>query len=113
LRATLRHRPVRILLGEVRGGEAFDLLHALNTGHSGSLSTFHANAAEQALTRFASCVLQSGVDLPYGAIRLGIAECVQWVVHLERRHGRRVVTQIARVRRYDAALDKYELEVAS
>ena len=113
LRATLRHRPDRILLGEVRGGEAFDLLQALNTGHSGTLSTIHANAAEQALTRFASCVLQSGVDLPYAAIRLGIAECVQLVVHLERRHGQRLVRQVMRVRRYDPAADKYDLEVAS
>ena len=48
-----------------RGGEAFDLLQAFNTGHSGTLSTIHANSAEQALSRFASCVLQSGVDLPY------------------------------------------------
>src|SRR5207247_116628 len=71
LRATLRHRPDRILLGEVRGGEAFDLLQALNTGHSGTMSTIHANSAEQALSRFASCVLQSGVDLPYAAVRLG------------------------------------------
>jgi pilus assembly protein CpaF len=109
LRASLRHRPDRILLGEVRGGEAFDLLQALNTGHSGTLSTIHANSAEQALSRFASCVLQSGVDLPYQAVRLGIAECLQLLVHLERRQGRRVVTQVARVRRYDPVADKYEL----
>ena len=110
LRATLRHRPDRILVGEVRGGEAFDLLQALNTGHSGTLSTIHANSAEQALRRFTTCVLQSGVDLPYAAIRHGIAECVQLLVHLERRHGRRVVTQVVRVRRYDAGTDAYDLE---
>src|SRR5204862_6806594 len=57
LRATLRHRPDRILVGEVRGGEAFDLLQALNTGHAGSVSTIHANSAEQALARFSSCVV--------------------------------------------------------
>jgi pilus assembly protein CpaF len=62
LRAALRHRPDRIILGEVRGGEAFDLLQALNTGHSGTLSTIHANSAEQTINRLASCVLQSGVD---------------------------------------------------
>lgn len=110
LRATLRHRPDRILVGEVRGGEAFDLLQALNTGHSGTLSTIHANSAEQALSRFASCVLQAGVDLPYPAIRHGIAECLQLLVHLERRHARRVVTQVVRVRRYDAGTDRYDLE---
>jgi pilus assembly protein CpaF len=113
LRATLRHRPDRILLGEVRGGEAFDLLQALNTGHSGTLSTIHANSAEQALTRFASCVMQAGVDVPYQAVRLGIAECLQLLVHLERRHGQRVVRQVVRVRRYDAAADRYALEEAS
>ena len=113
LRATLRHRPDRILLGEVRGGEAFDLLQAMNTGHSGTLSTIHANSAEQALSRFASCVLQSGVDLPYQAVRLGIAECLQLLVHLDRRQGRRVVRQVVRVRRYDPATDTYELAEAS
>lgn len=112
LRATLRHRPDRILLGEVRGGEAFDLLQALNTGHSGTLSTIHANSAEQALSRFASCVVQSGIDLPYQAVRLGIAECLQLLVHLERRQGRRVVRQVVRLRRYDAAADQYELAEA-
>ena len=61
LRASLRHRPDRIILGEVRSGEAFDLLQLLNTGHAGTLSTIHANSAKQALARFTSCVLQSGV----------------------------------------------------
>src|SRR5690606_4999337 len=110
LRATLRHRPDRIILGEVRGGEAYDLLQALNTGHSGTLSTIHANSAEQALRRFTSCVLQSGVELPYAAIRFGIAECLQVLVHLERRAGRRVVTELVKVRRYDAATDTYDLD---
>lgn len=68
LRATLRHRPDRILLGEVRGAEAFDLLQALNTGHLGSLSTIHANSAEQALTRLAHCVLMANVGLPHPSI---------------------------------------------
>jgi len=63
LKAALRHRPDRIILGEIRGGEAFDLLQLLNTGHSGSLSTVHATSAKQGLARFTSCVLQSGVDL--------------------------------------------------
>ena len=110
LRATLRHRPDRILVGEVRGGEAFDLLQALNTGHSGTLSTIHANSAEQALSRFTSCVLQSGVDLPYAAIRFGMSECLQILAHLERRHNQRVLTQLMRVRHFDAAADRYDLE---
>jgi pilus assembly protein CpaF len=110
VRATLRHRPDRILVGEVRGGEAFDLLQALNTGHSGTVSTIHANSAEQALSRFTFCVLQSGIDVPYRAIRHGIAECLQLLVHLERRQGRRVVTQLTRLRQYEPATDQYHLE---
>ena len=69
VRATLRHRPDRILVGEVRGSEAFDLLQALNTGHLGSLTTIHANSAEQALTRLAHCVLTANVGLPHQSIR--------------------------------------------
>src|SRR5262249_39066655 len=80
LRAALRHRPDRIIVGEVRGSEAYDLLEALNPGHAGSLSTIHANSATQALNRFASCVTQSGVDLPYDVIRHQIHACVQLVI---------------------------------
>jgi pilus assembly protein CpaF len=107
LRATLRHRPDRIILGEVRGGEAFDLLQALNTGHSGTLSTVHANSAAQSLSRFTSCVLQSGVELPYQAIRANIADAVDLVIHLERRHGRRVVAEALRLERFDPQADRY------
>ena len=110
LRATLRHRPDRIILGEVRGGEAFDLLQALNTGHSGTLSTIHANSAEQAVTRFTSCVLQSGIELPYRAIRSNIGDAVQFLLHIERRSGRRYVAQLLRLIRYDAGQDKYDFE---
>jgi pilus assembly protein CpaF len=111
LRATLRHRPDRIIVGEVRGEEAFDLLQALNTGHAGTLSTIHANAAEQALARLASCVMQGGLELPYQAVRQQIADAVQYVVHLARRSGQRQVTELVRVHRYDSAHDRYELEV--
>jgi pilus assembly protein CpaF len=110
LRATLRHRPDRIILGEVRGGEAFDLLQALNTGHSGTLSTIHANSAEQAVTRFTSCVLQSGIELPYRAIRSNIGDAVQLLLHIERRSGRRYVAQLLRLVRYDAGRDQYDFE---
>lgn len=107
LRATLRHRPDRIILGEVRGGEAFDLLQALNTGHSGTLSTIHANSAQQALTRFTNCVLQSGVELPYQAIRANIGDAVHLLIHLERRHGRRIVAEAMHLDRFDAQADCY------
>jgi len=110
LRATLRLRPDRILLGEVRGGEAFDLLQALNTGHEGSLCTIHANSAESALSRFTSCVLQSGIELPYAAIRASIAEALNLVLHIERRHGRRFVAEVLRIKRYLPPEDRYEFD---
>jgi pilus assembly protein CpaF len=111
LKATLRHRPDRIIVGEVRGGEAFDLLQALNTGHAGSLATIHANSAEQALARLASCVVQSGIELPYPAVRAQIAEAIDLVLHLGRHHGRRVVQELIGVGRYDAAVDRYDTSV--
>jgi pilus assembly protein CpaF len=110
LKTTLRLRPDRILLGEVRGGEAFDLLQALNTGHSGTLATLHANSAGLALARFTTCVLMSGIGLPYRAVRTNIAEALNLLVHIERRGGQRFVTQVYGVRGYDAALDRYDLE---
>jgi hypothetical protein len=99
----------RIIVGEVRGGEAFDLLQALNTGHAGTLSTIHANTAEQALTRLASCVVQSGIELPYQAVRHQIADAIDLVLHLARRQGSRVVDELVQVSRYDVERDRYEL----
>jgi pilus assembly protein CpaF len=110
LRATLRHRPDRILVGEVRGGEAFDLLQALNTGHSGTLSTIHANSAKLAVSRFITCVLQSGIDLPYRAIQSNIADALDLILHVERRSGRRYLAELLRLGGYDAVHDHYEYE---
>ena len=110
LRATLRHRPDRIIVGEVRGGEAFDLLQALNTGHAGTLSTIHANSATQALARLASCALQGGVELPYQAIRQQIADAIHLVLHLSRTQRRRCVREVILVEGYNGACDAYELE---
>jgi pilus assembly protein CpaF len=108
LKAALRHRPDRIILGEIRGGEAFDLLQLLNTGHSGTLSTIHANSARQGLARFTSCVLQSGVDLPYRAVKTNIADSLNVVVHIERRPGRRYVSEILEVNGYDPDADLFD-----
>ena len=110
LRATLRHRPDRILLGEVRGAEAFDLLQALNTGHMGSLSTIHGNSAEQALTRLAHCVLTANVGLPHRSICEAITFAIHLVVHVARVSGRRRVTEVMRVRGYDAGEERFRLE---
>ena len=109
VRASLRHRPDRLLIGEVRGAEAFDLLQAWNTGHAGSLSTIHANSAAQAVARFTNCVLQADVGLPYPAVRALIAESVGLLVHLARRGAHRVVTELARVERYEHAGDRFVL----
>src|SRR5579862_4253582 len=110
LRATLRHRPDRIILGEIRGGEAFDLLQLLNTGHSGTLSTVHATAAAQGLSRFTSCVLQSGIELPYRAIKSNIADSLHLIVHLERRPGRRFVSTVLEIEGYDPESDLYRFK---
>jgi pilus assembly protein CpaF len=110
VRATLRHRPDRILVGEVRGAEAFDLLQALNTGHMGSLSTIHANSAEQALTRLAHCVLMANVGLPHASIREAIALAIHLVVHLDRVGDLRRVTHVVQVCGYDAHRDQFVLE---
>jgi len=109
LKASLRHRPDRILLGEIRGAEAFDLLQLLNTGHSGTLSTVHANSAKQALNRFITCVLQSGVELPYRAIKINIADSLNILIHLERRPGRRFVSEVAEISGYESEIDRYNL----
>jgi pilus assembly protein CpaF len=108
LKAALRHRPDRILLGEVCGSEAFDLLQLLNTGHAGTISTIHANSAREGLSRFTSCVLQSGIEVPYRAIKSSIADSLNVVVHVERRPGRRTITEMVEVRRYDPDSDRFD-----
>jgi pilus assembly protein CpaF len=110
LRASLRHRPDRILVGEVRGAEAFDLLQALNTGHLGSMSTIHANSAEQALTRLAHCVLTANVGLPHRSTREAIALAIHIVAHIARVNGRRQVTELLAITGYDSPHDRFVLK---
>jgi len=110
LKAALRHRPDRIIVGEVRGGEAFDLLQALNTGHAGSLCTLHANSARQAVTRFADCVLQSGIELPHQAIMANIGSAVDFLVHIGRVKGQRTVSDIVAVQGFDNEKNECQLE---
>jgi pilus assembly protein CpaF len=98
VRAALRMRPDRLIVGEVRGGEALDMLQACNTGHDGSLSTLHANSARDALSRLETLVLYAGVALPVAAVRAQIASAIDILVQVAReRHGRRVVTEVAEV----------------
>jgi pilus assembly protein CpaF len=98
LRNALRMRPDRIIIGEVRGAEAFDMLQAMNTGHDGSISTIHANSARDALTRVENMVQMGHVNLPSRAIRQQIISALDIVTHLERmRDGQRRVVQISEV----------------
>ena len=108
LKAALRHRPDRILLGEIRGGEAFELLQLLNTGHAGTISTLHANSARQGLSRFTSCILESGVELPYRAIKSSIADSVDIVIQIERRPGRRLISEVIEIKGYDPDADRFD-----
>jgi pilus assembly protein CpaF len=103
VRNSLRMRPDRIVVGEVRGPEALDMLQAMNTGHDGSLSTVHANTARDALARIETMVLMSGFDLPVRAIREQVASALDGIVHLERlEDGSRRVTSITEVQRMES-----------
>lgn len=98
IKTALRMRPDRLIVGEVRGGEALDLLQALNTGHKGSMSTIHANSAQDSISRLETTVLM-GMELPLGAIRRQIAAGIDIIIHLGRlRDGSRRVIEIAEVK---------------
>ena len=84
------------------GGEAADLLQALNTGHGGSLTTVHANNAESALSRIASCAMQGGGELPWEVTCRGVVDGIAMVIHMTRREGRRFVEEALLVQGYDA-----------
>ncbi|MSP02523.1 MAG: CpaF family protein [Acetobacteraceae bacterium] len=98
VRNALRMRPDRIIIGEVRGGEAFDMLQAMNTGHDGSMSTIHANTTRDALTRIENMVQMGHMGLPAAAIRTQIVGAIDLIVQVERqRDGGRRVTQVTEV----------------
>ncbi|HZN13522.1 MAG TPA: CpaF family protein [Acidimicrobiales bacterium] len=98
VRNALRMRPDRIVVGEVRGAEALDMLQAMNTGHEGSMTTVHSNSPRDALSRLETMVLMSGYDLPIRAIREQIAAALDVIMHLDRMpDGRRVVTSVTEV----------------
>ena len=98
MRNALRMRPDRIVVGEVRGAEALDMLQAMNTGHDGSLSTLHANSPRDALSRVETMVLMAGFDLPVRAIREQAASAIDLLVHISRgRDGVRRVTRVSSV----------------
>jgi pilus assembly protein CpaF len=103
VRNSLRMRPDRIIVGEVRGAEALDMLQAMNTGHDGSLCTLHANTPRDSLSRLETMVLMAGYDLPVRAIRQQVASAIDLIVHLERqRDGSRRVSAITEVGRMES-----------
>ncbi len=110
LRNSLRMRPDRIIVGECRGGEALDMLQAMNTGHDGGLSTVHANSPADALRRVETLVLFAGTDLPHRAVREQVAGAIHYIVQQSRlADGKRRVTEIAEVTGLDP--DGYRVEV--
>jgi pilus assembly protein CpaF len=97
-RSSLRLRPDRIIIGEVRGGEALDMIQAMTSGHGGSMGTLHANSAYDALNRLETMALMSKVDLPLHALRAQVSSALDLVVQMSRHiGGRRLVTQIAEI----------------
>ncbi|MFL6217368.1 MAG: CpaF family protein, partial [Actinomycetes bacterium] len=98
VRNALRMRPDRIVVGEVRGGEALDMLQAMNTGHDGSLTTVHANSPRDVLSRLETMVLMAGVDIPMRAIREQIASAINLIVHQSRlKDGTRRLTHVTEI----------------
>jgi pilus assembly protein CpaF len=101
LKSALRWRPDRIILGEVRGSEARTLLDSLNTGHAGSLATIHANSAEKALHRFANLVMRSHSQSTFIDTEAEIGDAVDYVVHIDRDGGRRVIREVLTIHGFD------------
>jgi pilus assembly protein CpaF len=112
LRSALRWRPDRIILGEVRGTEARTLLDSFNTGHAGSLATIHANSAAKALHRFANLVMRSHAQSTFSDTEAEIGEAVDFVVHIERKPGCRVVREVLAIQGYDRDAKHFMIEPA-
>lgn len=98
LQASLRMRPDRIILGEIRGPEALTFLRAINTGHAGSLATVHANSAQLGLNQLVLMLAEAGTNLSYSAILDYLRSVLDFVIHLEKEHGRRVIKEILPLR---------------
>jgi pilus assembly protein CpaF len=113
LEASLRHRPDRMIVGEVRDGAAYDLLQALNTGHAGSISTLHASSAVHALNRLARLALQGDTGLPFTSIQSEIGDAIQYVAHIERRDSRRELTELIRITGFHADRGTWQQQTIS
>lgn len=109
-RASLRLRPDRIVVGEIRGGEALDLIQAMTSGHGGCMATLHATYPRDTMTRLETMAMMSDLDLPLPALRAQLASAVNLIVQVSRlQDGSRKVTHVSEVRGYDAASGNYEI----
>lgn len=109
LRASLRMRPDRVIIGECRGGEALDMVQAMNTGHAGSMSTIHANSPEDCLARLETLCLMAGVNIPLVALQRQAASAIDTIVQIARWHGVKRVVGVTEVRGFDQATGLYDL----
>ena len=110
VRLALRYRPDRIIVGEVRGGEAYDLLDAANTGHDGCIATLHASSAVDSLSRFETLILRGGVNWPHSAICSQIARTFNYVFYMARRNGVRKLCEVIALKDYNTETSRYEYE---
>jgi len=110
VRTAMRYAPDRIIVGELRGPEAYDWLDGANTGHPGSAATIHANSAPRALPRLENLLLMAGMGVPHQSLQASIAETVNLMVYIERRGDKRCVSQISRLHGFDRAKGEYEIE---
>jgi pilus assembly protein CpaF len=110
VKIALRHRPDHLIIGEMRSGEALDLLDALNTGNSGSMTTIHANSAIQALTKLSNLALRNGSAIPYDSIQIQIASVINHVVHMKKEpYGdRRYVAEAIRIHNYNVQTKQFD-----
>lgn len=110
VRTAMRYAPKRIVIGELRGAEAYDWLDAANTGHPGSAATIHANSAASALSRLENLLLMANLGVPFDPLRARIGETVHWLFYIERQGASRRLSQVSRLLGYNRATGEYQLE---
>ncbi|MDH4481348.1 MAG: ATPase, T2SS/T4P/T4SS family [Rhodoferax sp.] len=110
VRTAMRYAPKRVIVGELRGPEAHDWMDAANTGHPGSAATIHANGAAQGLARLENLVLMADMGIPHEALKVSIADTVQWLFYIAREGDVRKVTEVCRVNGYDRDKNSYILQ---
>lgn len=110
VRTAMRYKPKRVIVGELRGPEAFDWMDAANSGHPGSLATIHANGARRALGRLENLVMMANMGIPYESLRAWIAETVQWMFYIKKEDNKRAVTEVCRLHDFDRKSGEYVFE---